>query len=784
MHEEALPKIKILSHQIERSSTRPRMRRCYMRAQLFATIAFLLTFFVSAVAEGPAAGAGDNTPSEHAKAQIGRLHEIKILFDAGRINDAQKRIVEARVRSTEVGDKDPQGIDGDEMEVALLALQQRFADARSASNNVISRRRAGPASEQLLLCWALLQHAIILDGTGDTAGADKVLLESIGAGRNAFAAGDHRRAQMLEAFADLMARGYNRPLAGISLYQAAIEAREALTDGSRADLAETLRKLALFEPPQGLDLTADRHLERAVSLLQAEADSASNETARQETNGEIATLLGMRVGLAGRAQRFEEARNRLREARARAIGTASAPFMDLYAADVDRREGEAKGDFSSALTAVQRGISAANALNDGNSAGLVASLELVQGRLQVEQGHFEGAEFTVKHALDAFSRSPTPEGAHIAEGWLLLARIESARGQEARAKRWVTGALAMLKTRRSEVLVTFATNRAARENEPQMYGAKTSTEVSSGEALVLVPGAPPMPGAGLSTLGGATELEKLLVTNVRRLDPEALAASAKARATASKIYPKSALLFVHGFSTSFECAVARAAQISRDVAYDGPTFLFSWPSQGKSDPLSYSADEKAANASVDALVDFMRTIQEITGAEKTHIVAHSMGNQLLLKALGKLRETYPESAAHIGEVVFASPDVDQTDFKEGVGKLKGLAMTLYASAYDKALWLSSWRNWATRAGSVSSGLLSSGLPMLVSGVDSIDVSEAGRDYFSFNHDTYVSSPHVANDLRRLLQVGERPPARRSSEVMIERGSPPDRYWVYQTNAAR
>lgn len=111
--------------------------------------------------------------------------------------------------------------------------------------------------------------------------------------------------------------------------------------------------------------------------------------------------------------------------------------------------------------------------------------------------------------------------------------------------------------------------------------------------------------------------------------------------------------------------------------------------------------------------------------------------------------------------------------------LTGHGMTLYASAYDKALWIS----WATnllsrRAGSVSWGLLSSRQPVTAPHLDSIDVSEAGRDWFSANHDVYSANPVVTNDVRRLLQSHVRPPHVRSSEVLVEAGDAAKRFWVY------
>ena len=48
---------------------------------------------------------------------------------------------------------------------------------------------------------------------------------------------------------------------------------------------------------------------------------------------------------------------------------------------------------------------------------------------------------------------------------------------------------------------------------------------------------------------------------------------------------QTAILFVHGFATTFEDAVMRAAQLKYDLAFPGPMILFSWPSKGST--LSY-----------------------------------------------------------------------------------------------------------------------------------------------------------------------------------------------------
>ena len=569
-------------------------------------------------------------PSEHAKAQVARLAQIRNLAAAGDFATAVSLIEAAKAESVAFAGSDPRRADALEMQVALMAARGAFSDARGLSEQVVKQRRTGSDGEQLLLSTSLLQHVIVMDGAGDTVAADKALQEAITAGGKAFPATDPRLPRMLEAFGDLLVRGYNRPLAGLRLYEAAVRMRELGPHQSPRELAETLRKMALAEPAQGRDVSADGHLERAIALLLGELTQAANASEKAELTADVATLLGSRTGLALRGNRFDAARGLLVEARAAAAGTPSAPYMELWGAELERREAEAKGAVPEALSAVRRGIGIARGLND---AGLTAGLQLIEGRMQIDSGDLAGAEATINDALKSLAGMSTPEGARTTEGWLLLARVERARGNEARASRWTTAALTMLKTRRSEVPVLFGTNRAPRMGELQSFGPRAGEALVLGEALVMVPGSAPIATAGLSTLGGATALERMLVVNAGRLDTERFQASAKALAQRAKLYPKTALVFVHGFGTTFDFALARAAQIGRDIAFDGPIFAFSWPSQGLIDPVAYAADERTAAASAGHLAAFLAEAAQASGAEKLHIVAHSMGSQVLLMAL-------------------------------------------------------------------------------------------------------------------------------------------------------
>ena len=103
-------------------------------------------------------------------------------------------------------------------------------------------------------------------------------------------------------------------------------------------------------------------------------------------------------------------------------------------------------------------------------------------------------------------------------------------------------------------------------------------------------------------------------------------------------------------------------------------------------------------------------------------------------------------------------------------------MTLYASANDSPLQLAAWPNQGPRAGSVVGGQ-----PVLAPGLDSIDVTAAGSDWFG-NHELYISNPFIATDLRKLLEFNVRPPTVRSKAI-VEGGKPTERYWVFVPPAA-
>jgi esterase/lipase superfamily enzyme len=96
----------------------------------------------------------------------------------------------------------------------------------------------------------------------------------------------------------------------------------------------------------------------------------------------------------------------------------------------------------------------------------------------------------------------------------------------------------------------------------------------------------------------------------------------------------SALVFLHGFNVTFEEAAIRAAQIGFDLKVQGATAFFSWPSCGK--VAKYAADEANIEASEPFITDFLIDFAENCGADRIHLIAHSMGNRGLLRGLQRI----------------------------------------------------------------------------------------------------------------------------------------------------
>lgn len=233
---------------------------------------------------------------------------------------------------------------------------------------------------------------------------------------------------------------------------------------------------------------------------------------------------------------------------------------------------------------------------------------------------------------------------------------------------------------------------------------------------------------------------------------------------------KDAIIFVHGYNTSFQDAVKRATQISFDLDFTGAMLLFSWPSAETL--ASYASDKRQAEAASAFLLQFLDAVAKEIPGSRLHVIGHSMGSLVVLGGLEQLADRSPSAApANIGEIVLAHPDIDFERLERVARKVHGLGknITVYTSGDDKALWVSRWFNFSWRAG---------GALRVVPHVDTIDISGLGTRLWDTNHGVYATNNVVFGDIGRLIRTSERPAERRTQQLKPVTGET-GTHWRYQ-----
>ncbi|MFP5226468.1 MAG: alpha/beta hydrolase [Acidobacteriota bacterium] len=207
---------------------------------------------------------------------------------------------------------------------------------------------------------------------------------------------------------------------------------------------------------------------------------------------------------------------------------------------------------------------------------------------------------------------------------------------------------------------------------------------------------------------------------------------------------KEILVFVHGFNTTFVDGARRTAQIAYDMAYDGPTVMYSWPSQGSMSPFAYNKDGRNAALTASHLEAFLKMLVAQSGAKTVDLIAHSMGNRPVTEALRDFGMENPslKQKTTFNQVALMAPDVDAALFKQMAHEMEQSAhrITLYASSRDAALRVSNYYAGYQRAGE--------GVPHLivVPGMDTVDASAVDTSLLGFYHDYFADNTTILSDL--------------------------------------
>ncbi|MGO8739650.1 alpha/beta fold hydrolase [Rhodoblastus sp.] len=253
---------------------------------------------------------------------------------------------------------------------------------------------------------------------------------------------------------------------------------------------------------------------------------------------------------------------------------------------------------------------------------------------------------------------------------------------------------------------------------------------------------PPLPPAPKNLTKGVDDCAQKIVAATRA-------------AGATKI-----LVLIHGFNTSFGSVAERALELGADLDYAGTILAWSWPSEGSA--FSYPYDEDSNAWSEPHLADLVTKIGALAPELRIDLVAHSMGNRILLQML---RDFALEKAdLRIGVAIFAAPDVSQDVFREQMRQVQkiGAFRTLYASEYDRAIEISESYHSAPRAGSGGGAILVAG------GIESVDARLSGHSYV-------FDEPKAMRDFKEIVNREETAPQR----GLPEREKAGVAYWLIE-----
>lgn len=151
---------------------------------------------------------------------------------------------------------------------------------------------------------------------------------------------------------------------------------------------------------------------------------------------------------------------------------------------------------------------------------------------------------------------------------------------------------------------------------------------------------------------------------------------------------REAIVFVHGFNSTYAEGVYRVAQLGHDLDLSGTLVHYSWPSRAH--PLGYAYDRDSALFARDGLERLLDQVVA-AGAERITLVAHSMGSALTMETLRQAAIAKDQRLlSRIAGVVLISPDIDVDVFRAQAVRIGRLPQPffIFTSKKDRALALS------------------------------------------------------------------------------------------------
>jgi esterase/lipase superfamily enzyme len=254
-------------------------------------------------------------------------------------------------------------------------------------------------------------------------------------------------------------------------------------------------------------------------------------------------------------------------------------------------------------------------------------------------------------------------------------------------------------------------------------------------------------------------------------DPELRAEWAKARVLLQETLSdrlaltdrKVIYLYVHGYRTRFNDAIPVIAQIWHFTGREGVPVAYTWPAGHPGVISGYAYDRESSEFTVYHLREVLRTLGITEGVEKVHVIAHSRGTDVAVRAIREVLLLHggdvdaARAAMKLGVLVLAAPDLDmevvsQTLVGDYLFDVPQRLVT-YVSERDEAIGAASrlFRSKRRLGQFRPADVAPEGLQRIETFNRQSQIIDADvTGYTKFGHDYYYRHPAVSSDLILLL----------------------------------
>lgn len=298
------------------------------------------------------------------------------------------------------------------------------------------------------------------------------------------------------------------------------------------------------------------------------------------------------------------------------------------------------------------------------------------------------------------------------------------------------------------VRVFFGTNREATGDDPNSAYSNNRGELSFGVMEVSVPRNRTVGSIPRPSIGGEREGLHIILRSIDRYEGEGFNGDLRAAISGAESEREEIFVYIHGHSVRFEDAARRTAQLAVDLDMRHGGVFYSWPTGNSF--AAYQESQNNVPVAARRLARFLETVLAEANGADVHVIAHSMGNRVLLRAMERIYED--PGTPLFAQVFWASPDVDAENFSETLQEMPGIAqgMIAYTSGRDRALQVS-----RALAGDYPRAGQSEPLPQIAATITAVDTTSLSFGFLG--HTDFATS--VIEDMQSVVWLSLAPEER-------------------------